>query len=242
MLRKLIERPIAVTMFLIMVLVLGLVSLNLLPISLIPAVDIPYITVQVAYPQQSARELEESVVSTLRQQLMQIAGLQDIRSETKDGSGTLSLSFEHGSSSDYLFIEVNEKIDRAMSSLPRDMERPTVLKAGAGDIPAFYINMTVAGDEGFAPTDDLFPVSDRFAELSDFAGNVIVKRIEQLPEVAMVDVNGYVSREILIIPDQAKLTQLGLTAAVLESAIRGVNISAGNLVIRDRSRREPVSL
>ncbi len=233
MLRKLIERPIAVTMFLVMVLVLGLVSLNLLPISLIPAVDIPYITVQVSYPQQSARELEESVVGPLRHQLMQIAGLKDIRSETKDGSGTLSLSFEHGSKSDYLFIEVNEKIDRAMAGMPRDMERPNVLKAGAGDIPAFYINMTVAGDEGFTPADDLHPVSDRFAELSDFAGNVIVKRIEQLPEVAMVDVNGYISREILIIPHQAKLTQLGLTVAVLESAIRGVNISAGNLVIRD---------
>ena len=233
MLRKLIERPIAVTMFLVMVLVLGLVSLNLLPISLIPAVDIPYITVQVSYPQQSARELEESVVSPLRHQLMQIAGLKDIHSETKDGSGTLSLSFEHGSSSDYLFIEVNEKIDRAMAGMPRDMERPNVLKAGAGDIPAFYINMTVAGDEGFTPTDELYPVSDRFAELSNFAGNVIVKRIEQLPEVAMVDVNGYVSQEILIIPDHAKLTQLGISASGLTSAIRGINISLGNLVIRD---------
>ncbi len=133
MLRKLIERPIAVTMFLIMVLVLGLVSLNLLPISLIPAVDIPYITVQVAYPQQSARELEESVVSTLRQQLMQIAGLQDIRSETKDGSGTLSLSFEHGSSSDYLFIEVNEKNNVRRFSY-------TIPKRAAQEVPACFQN------------------------------------------------------------------------------------------------------
>ncbi len=233
MLRKLIERPIAVTMFLIMVLVLGLVSIHLLPISLIPAVDIPYITVQVSYPQQSARELEESVVGPLRQQLMQIAGLQDIRSETKDGSGTISLSFEHGSGSDYLFIEVNEKIDRAMAGMPKDMERPYVLKAGAADIPAFYINMTIEDDEKFTPIDPLFPVSDRFAQLSDFAGNVIVKRIEQLPEVAMVDVNGYVSQEILIIPDREKLTQMGLTTATLENALRNINISLGNLTIRD---------
>ncbi|MDR1755338.1 MAG: efflux RND transporter permease subunit [Culturomica sp.] len=233
MLQKLIERPIAVTMFLVMVLVLGLVSINLLPISLIPSVDIPYITVQVSLPQQSARELEESVVTPLRQQLMQIAGLQDIRSETKDGSGTILLSFEHGSSSDYLFIEVNEKIDRAMAGMPKELERPYVLKAGAADIPAFYINLTVDGDEKFTPVDALFPVSDRFAQLSDFAGNVIVKRIEQLPEVAMVDVNGYVSQEILIIPDREKLIQVGLTPAVLEGALRNINISLGNLTIRD---------
>ncbi len=233
MLRRLIERPIATTMVLIMVVVLGLVSLRLLPISLIPSVDVPYITVQVSYPEQSARELEESVVGPLREGLMQIAGLQDIRSETKDGSGTISLSFEHGAKSDYLFIEVNEKIDRAMAGMPRDMARPQVLKSSATDIPAFYINMTVVGDDGFTPKDDIFPVSERFAQLSDFAGNVIVKRIEQLPEVAMVDVNGFVSQEILVIPDQAKLTQMGLTAAALEVAIKSVNISLGNLVIRD---------
>ncbi len=233
MLRKLIERPIATTMVLIMVIVLGLVSLRLLPISLIPAVDVPYITVQVSYPEQSARELEESVIGQLREGLMQIAGLQDVRSETKDGSGTISLSFEHGANSDYLFIEVNEKIDRAMAGLPRDMERPQVMKSSAADIPAFYINMTVAGDQGFTPQDDLFPVSERFAQLSDFAGNVIVKRIEQLPEVAMVDVNGYVSQEILVIPDNGKLTQMGVTASALMTAIQDVNISLGNLEIRD---------
>lgn len=233
MLRKLIERPVAVTMSLIMVVVLGLVSIGLIPISLLPAVDIPYITVRVTYPQQSARELEESTVGPLRQQLMQIAGLKDIQSETKDGSGTILMSFEHGSNSDYLFIEVNEKIDRAMANMPRDMERPYVLKGGATDIPAFYINLTLKSDDMFTSTDELFPVSDRFAQLSEFAGNVIVKRVEQLPEVAMVDVNGYVSREILIIPDKAKLTQLGLSSAALEMAIRNLNISMTNLTIRD---------
>lgn len=230
MLRKLIERPIAVIMFLVMVMVLGLVSIRLLPISLIPNVDIPYITVQVSYPQQSARELEESVVSPLRQQLMQIAGLKDIQSETKDGSGTITLTFDHGSSSDYLFIEVNEKIDRAMSGMPKDMERPYVLKADATDIPAFYINLTVRDEARHSASGS---VSDKFAQLSDFAGNVIVKRIEQLPEVAMVDLNGFVSQEILIVPDQARLSQLGLTVATLENAIRNVNISLGNLTIRD---------
>ncbi|MCL2693285.1 MAG: efflux RND transporter permease subunit [Rikenellaceae bacterium] len=230
MLRKLIDRPVAVTMFLVMSLVLGLASINLLPVSLIPAVDIPYITVQVTYPQQSARELEESVVSPLRQQLMQIVGLKDIRSETKDGSGTISLSFEHGLSSDFLFIEVNEKIDRTMAGLPRDMERPYVLKADATDIPAFYVNLTVRSD---GESGDASAVSDRFAQLSDFAGNVIVKRIEQLPQVAMVDVNGFVSREILIVPDEAKLMQMGLTTSALESAIKSQNISLGNLTIRD---------
>ena len=233
MLNRLIERPIAVTTILIAVVILGLISAWLLPVSLIPSVDIPYITVQVSYPQQSARELEESVISTLRGRLLQIEGIKDIQSQTKDGSGSITMFFDHGMKSDYLFIEVNERIDRAMGSLPKDMERPYVMKAMASDLPAFYINLTIKDDEHYIPPSDLYPVSDRFAELSDFAGNVIVKWLEQLPEVAMVDVSGYVSREILIIPDQSLLTQAGIELATLENAVRNLNFSLGNLTVRD---------
>ena len=242
MLKRLIERPIAVTMILITVVTLGLISTWLLPVSLIPAVDIPYITVQVAYPNQSARELEESVISILRGRLLQIEGIKDIQSKTRDGSGTITLFFDHGLKSDYLFIEVNERIDRAMGSLPKDMERPYVMKAGATDLPAFYINLTIKGDEHYIPPSDLYPVSDRFAKLSDFAGNVIVKWLEQLPEVAMVDVSGYVSWEILIIPDQSLLTQAGIELSALENAIRNINFSLGNLTVRDGEYRFSVKV
>jgi multidrug efflux pump subunit AcrB len=220
-------------MILIAVVVLGLTASYLLPVSLIPAVDIPYITVQVIYPQQSARELEESVVRSLRGRLQQIEGVKDIQSRTKDGSAIITLFFNHGQKSDYLFIEVNERIDRAMGSLPKDMERPYVMKAGAADMPAFYINLSIKNDEHYVPPSDLYPVSDRFAELSDFAGNVIVKRLEQFSEVAMVDVSGYISREILIIPDQSLLTQTGIELSALENAVKNLNYTLGNLTIRD---------
>ena len=102
---------------------------------------------------------------------------------------------------------MNEKIDRSISSLPRDLERPKVIKASATDIPAFYINLTVRDERPAPAQDELHPVSERFAALSRFASQVITKRIEQLPEVAMVDMSGSVASEILIIPDETKLRQ-----------------------------------
>lgn len=233
MLNKLIDRPIAVAMMLIVVVVLGISSMKLIPVSLIPSVDIPYMTVQVSYPSMSARELDDAVVKQLRQQLMQIAGLKDISTETKDGSGLINMVFEHGLNTDYLFIEANEKIDRLMGSLPRDMDRPVVIKAGATDIPAFFVNISVRNDESQGSKDDLFPVSDKFTELSEFAAQVIVKRLEQLTEVAMVDMSGYVVPEILIMPDMDKLANIGLPLSSFESAVRSVNITMGNLTIRD---------
>lgn len=222
MLKHLIDRPITVTMITLVIVVLGIVGIRLLPVSLIPDVDIPYITVQATSSELSAREMDESVLKPLRQQLIQINGLEDIVSEAKDGSGTIRLTFNHGSDIDYLFIEVNEKIDRSMSGLG-DIARPKVLKASATDIPAFFVNITSAGED--------------FTRMSRFARDVISKRIEQLPEVAMVDVSGLVSDEILIIPDESKLLQMGMTMPEFEGCVRNSNIRLGSLTIRDGEYR-----
>lgn len=233
MLRSLLDRPIAVTMVATVLVILGIVSSRLLPVSLVPDVDAPYITVQVPARGTPARQLDETVLAPLRQQLVQLSQLVDLRSEAREGSGVIRLTFEQGADIDYLFIEVNERIDRAIGALPRDLERPRVVKASATDIPAFYINLTLRGERPADAADELHPVSDDFAALSRFASQVITKRIEQLPEVAMVDLSGCVEPELLVIPDEAKLRQAGLSNAQIEQALRAADFSPGSLTIRD---------
>ncbi|MDP2060977.1 MAG: efflux RND transporter permease subunit, partial [Flavobacteriaceae bacterium] len=143
MVRFLIHRPIAVTMSFIAILVLGIAAMNYIPVSLMPDIDIPEITVQVSVPNTSARELENTVVKPLRRQLMQLSHLADITSEARNENGLIHLEFEYGADIDYAFIEVNEKIDRAMNSFPRSINRPRVIKANATDIPVFYLNLTL---------------------------------------------------------------------------------------------------
>lgn len=226
------------TMILLVVAVLGIVSIRRLPVSLIPDVDIPYITVQVTAPDLSAREIDETVSRPLRQQLIQTSFLEDITSESVDGSCTIRLSFSHGSDMDYLFIEVNEKIDRTMDRL-KDIDRPKVFKSDATDIPVFYINMTLKEDLPLHENADrdLFPVSDRFSDMSRFAEEVVSKRLEQLEEVAMVDMSGYVDPEILIIPDEEALRSLGIPEDSFASLIEEANIRLGSLSIRDGEYR-----
>lgn len=118
MIKRLIERPVAVTMTLIAVLVLGFVSIGMLPVSLMPDIQIPQITVRVVDDNASARELDATIVKPLKNQLMQVSHLRDITTEARNGTGTIFMQFDPGSDINYLFIETNEKIDRAMSSLP----------------------------------------------------------------------------------------------------------------------------
>ena len=144
MLTTFLHRPIAVTMCIIALTVIGILSLRHIPVSLMPDIDIPQITVQVSMPGYSAQEVERNVVSPLRGRLMQVAGITDIRSESRMDAGSVRMTFEPGSNVNLLFIEVNEKVDRAMNQMPKEMERPKVMKASAMDIPAFFLDLTPA--------------------------------------------------------------------------------------------------
>lgn len=219
MLRTLIHRPIAVTMVLIALMAVSILALTYIPVSLMPEIDIPRITVQMSNPGVSVSEVEQQMITPMRYQLSQVAGLKNIETVSKMDAGTITLNFEPGTDMDLLFIDVNEKIDRAMNSMPKDMERPKVVKASAMDIPAFYV--------------DVVEPNGNIASLSKLVQNVISKRIEQLPQTAMVDYSGTVGTELLCIPDLNKLESLGLNTHTIETAINDNNIVLKALSVRD---------
>jgi multidrug efflux pump subunit AcrB len=224
MVKFLITRPVAVIMTFLALIMLGIVASGRLPVSLMPEIDIPEITVAVSRPDVSARELENTVVSVLRRNLLQVPGLDDIESESRNGSALIRLSFKYGNDINLAFMEVNEKVDGAMNNLPNDLERPRIIKASATDIPVFMLNISLldklAGDE-------------KFIELSEFAETVIKKRIEQLPEVGMADITGQIKREIYITPDKKKMMSLGIAEDDITNAVRLNNINIGSIMVKD---------
>ena len=238
-----IHRPVAVFMAFTAFFILGVITYLNIPVSLLPDIAIPEITVQVSGKNRSARELENTVVAPIRQQLLQIGKLRDIHSETRDGSAIVRLSFDYGSNTDLAFIEVNEKIDAAMNRIPRDIERPQVIKASATDIPVFNLNLTLKtspltpphkGGEAFNPQQANTQGEETdFLDLCEFAETVIKRQIEQLPEVAMVDVTGLVNKQVIIQPDNNLLSITGITLSDIESALNNNNIEPGSMVVRD---------
>jgi multidrug efflux pump subunit AcrB len=224
MVKFLIHRPVAVIMTFLAIMMLGLVASRRLPVSLMPDIDIPEVTVTVTRPDVSAREIENSIVTVLRRNLIQVPNLNDLRTESRNGSAVLRLSFEYGTSLNMAFMEVNEKIDAAMNSLPRDIQRPRVIKASATDLPVFMLNLSLkqGGDN-----------QERFLELSEFSETVIKRRIEQLPEVAMADITGQVRREIFVMPEENRMRSLGITENDIRIAIERNNINIGSILVKD---------
>lgn len=228
MVKFLINRPIAVLMAFTACFIIGLVTYFTLPVSLLPDIAIPQITIQLTSDNASARELENTMVAPVRRALLQVSGLEEMRSETRDGSGIIKLSFEFGTNTDLAFIEVNEKIDAAMNYLPKDAVRPKAVKASATDIPVFYLNMILKDGKPYTPEDE-----HKFLELCELADNVVRRRIEQLPQVAMADMTGIPGRMIQIVPDMEKLSSLGISIGELENTLSENNVEPGNMLVRD---------
>jgi multidrug efflux pump subunit AcrB len=223
MMKFILKRPIATFMFAIAFLMLGVVASFQIPTALLPTIPVPEITVQVSYPSQTARNIETNVIRQLRNQLQQIAQLKEIETESRDGFGLLKLKFEYGVSTDLAFIEANEKIDMAMNFLPRDLPRPRVIKAATSDIPVVYLSLSNPANSS----------NEAFLDLSEFTFNILKRRIEQMPDIAIADISGHLFAEVQIVPNIARLQSLGVDQEVLIQAINNNNFEIGDLLIQD---------
>ena len=227
MVKFLINKPVAVVMVFIALALLGLVAAWHIPVSPLPDISIPEITVHVSKANTSSKDLENSIVQGLRMQLQQVPSLDKIHSETRDGYSIIKLRFKYGTAIDYAFIEVNEKIDLSMNSFPRDMERPRVVKATATDIPVFYLNLRLRDSLNTADQ------TTKFIELSDFANQVIKRRLEQLPEIAFADISGISYPEVFLLPKQDAVAALNFKEDDFKRIIESNNLLFGDVSAMD---------
>ena len=222
MVEFIIKRPIATIMTFIAVILLGLIAMGRIPISLLPNIDIPEITIHITKKNTSLNELESSVVTPFRKQLLQVARVKEIESETRNGQAIIRLLFDFGVDIDYSFIEVNDKIDAVMAYMPKDIQRPRVIKASTTDIPVFYLNISNKSSN-----------KNAFLQLSEFVNSVLKKRLEQLPEVAIADISGMVFPEIYINPNKERFSSLGLKINDIQNAFIENNINPESILVRD---------
>lgn len=220
----LVRRPIAVIMAFLAFVIIGVITYRTLPISLLPDIAIPEITIQATDATMTSQEMEKSVIQNLRRQMLQVNGLENIKSEVRDGIGIIQMKFKYGTNTDYAYIEVNEKIDGAMNYIPQGVSRPKAIKASATDIPVFYLNIALKN----GVTD-----ATQFQQMCDAVENVIRRRIEQLPEVAMADMTGVPSQCLMVTPDLDKMQIYGVEINHIENALNNNNISPSSMRVID---------
>jgi len=231
MIRYLLDHVISVFVTVGILVALGILAYFKIPSSLLPDIPIPQITVKFSARQLSAQEVEKTITEPLRIQLAGVAHLKNLQCTSQDGSGKICLTFEYGARMDLAFIETNEKVDAAMNNLPKDLSRPTVTKVNASDIPVFNL-MICPNDQKFAETSEN---ESRYLEMSDLVRQSISPRLEQLSEIAMVDVSGLPDKYLRITVDRDLTRSMGIDENTIETAFKANNIEAGSATIKDQS-------
>jgi hydrophobic/amphiphilic exporter-1 (mainly G- bacteria), HAE1 family len=220
--RLAIERP--VTMFMIsgVIILLGAISLTRLPVDLMPDTQMPTISVRVNYAGVGPLEMEELVTRPIEQAVSAVAGLERVDSTSSEGSSMVRLNFVWGSDLSEAADEVRTRLDRVRGRLPEDADPPTVFKFDSTAMPIMGI-----GVEG-----DFDPVT-----LREMAQNDLSPRLERVPGVAAVTINGGLRRQIRVDLSREKITALNLAPDRVVQILRteNQNIPLGEVNDADRT-------
>ncbi|MFN8059350.1 MAG: efflux RND transporter permease subunit [Vicinamibacterales bacterium] len=206
--RLAIERPVTMFMLSGVIVLLGAVSLAKLPVDLMPDVSYPSLTIRVTYQGVGPREIEETITRPIEQSVAAVAGLDQINSTSSEGSAIVRLNFTWGTDLNVAADDVRNRLDRVRGRLPEDADPPVMFKFDSTSMPIFF--MAVEGD------------FDRVT-LREMAQNDLAPRIERVPGVASVNVDGGLRRQIHVLLSKEKTTALGLPVDRVIQLLRSEN-------------------
>lgn len=213
-----IKKPVTVTVGVILLVLFGLISLFRIPIQLTPNVDLPEISVETRWRGASPLEVEREIVDIQEEELKNLEGLDEIKSESRDGMAYINLMFEIGTNIDEALLRVSNKLDQ-VKKYPDNAEKPLIKSGGRHENAiAWMILRSLDGYKGSLKHE------------YDFIDKHVKPRIERISGVASINIYGGMERELQVIVDPEALTARKVTIPELMRAldIENINISAGN--------------
>jgi len=209
--RPFILRPVATTLLMVGVLLVGWVAFRQLPISALPQVDYPTIQVQTFYPGASPDVMASSVTAPLERQFGQIPGLNQMTSTSSFGSSTITLQFGLDLSIDVAEQGVQAAINGASNLLPQGLPNPPIYsKVNPADAPIMTL----------ALTSDSLPLS----KVEDLADTTLAQKISQLSGVGLVSISGGQRPAVRIQANPTALASYGLSLEDLRTALSQANV------------------
>src|SRR5437660_6629221 len=170
--RLFILRPVATTLLMVGLLLVGIVAYRQLPVSALPEVDYPTIQVVTFYPGADPEVMASSVTAPLERQFGQVPGLSQMTSTSSLGSSIITLQFNLNENIDIEEQQVQAAINAASTYLPRDLPNPPIYsKVNPADSPILTL----------ALTSDTLPLS----KVEDLADTALAQKISQLTGVGL---------------------------------------------------------
>ncbi|BCJ87814.1 efflux RND transporter permease subunit [Effusibacillus dendaii] len=206
-----IERPVTISMIMVVLLILGFISIPLLRVDLYPNLQIPVAVVSTSWPGASPDEVEQQISKRIESAMATVPNVKEVDSTSQQGSSRVVVRFNYGVDLQQATNDMRDKLDRVRRQLPTDVDTPTVTRIDPNSAP--IITLSLSGN--------MDPV-----ELNRLANDVLQPRLSRLDGVAAVNITGGKKREIDISLDPGKMQAYGLTINQVTQALQSDNTSA----------------
>lgn len=219
--RLAVTRPVAVTMRIAALVLLGFILFLRIPIDLLPKVDIPIVNVNINWPNTSPEVMEVQIARPVEQAVNTIKGLSMVSSNSGLGFTSIRCQFNYGVDVDKAAVDVFQQVQRAQGRFPRDpnISSPNIFKFDPSTLPILLFGVS-------SEKSDLITLRKRLI-------NEISPLIESAGGVASVSIGGGQDRAIMIDVDPAKLDARGLTISQVASRLEQENVSQPAGIVKE---------
>jgi hydrophobe/amphiphile efflux-1 (HAE1) family protein len=201
-----IRKPIATSMLMVAILLLGLLGYELLPVAALPNIDSPTIQVTAQLPGADAQTVAGTVTTPLERQFGQIPGLTQMTSSSATEFAQITLQFSRSRTVDSAAQDVQAAINAASGQLPPTLPGPPIYrKTNPADTPVLML----------ALTSDTLPLT----KVSDYANSILAQKISQMPGVGLVAIGGEQNPAIRVQVNPAQLAGVGLDLEAVRTAL-----------------------
>jgi hydrophobic/amphiphilic exporter-1 (mainly G- bacteria), HAE1 family len=208
-----VRRPVATSLLMSGILLIGIVAWPLLPVAPLPQVDFPTVVVTGQLPGASPETMASSVSTPLEYQFAQIPGLTQMTSSSVLGSSQVTLQFDLDRNIDAATEDVELAIQAAGGQLPKNLPSPpTIRKINPADSPILILSVH----------SDVLPLTT----VDDYSENVIAQQLSQIPGVAQVTIGGQQKPAVRVQIDPARIAALGLQLEDVASVIAAATVDA----------------
>lgn len=204
-----IKRPVLTIMCSLALVIVGLMAYRSMGVGMYPNVEVPYVLVQTTLAGASPEEMETSVSKIIEESVNQIEGIDELKSQSMEGTSLVVIKFDLEKNRDVAAQEVRDKVDLITKDLPDGTDPPVIMKLDADSMPV--LNVVVSGDRDII-------------ELTEIAKKKVKENIENIRGVGSVSIVGGREREIHVIVNPFKLYSLGLPISKVKTALQEQNV------------------
>ncbi|MEA4981274.1 MAG: efflux RND transporter permease subunit [Paludibacter sp.] len=205
-----IRRPVLATVFVLIILLLGVIGYTYMGVREYPNVDNPIINVYVGYPGANAEIIEKQITEPLEQNINGIPGIRSLSSRSRQGSSSITVEFELNVDLETAANDVRDKVARAQHYLPQDCDPPTVSKADADANP--IIQITVKSEQR------------SLLELTEITELTVKEQLQTIQNVSAVEIWGENRYSMRLWLDPVKMAAYDVTPMEVKSAIDRENV------------------